>query len=328
MRLVRFSMDDPQTRFGYIRAGQVMSFERGQAHLGWAHPELRCMQSYLEGLPQSFESAQRVADRCTGLAADAELDAVRLHPPVKPPALLDFGLSPRHLKNSARTLIQHELGSLSRILLTPLLAFAESRLRHSKAMPYYKCNHNAIIGDGDVVGWPAYTSYLDIEPELALVVGPPSAGIAGYTIFNDASARDVQMPEMFGGGPARSKDFDDSNGLGPWLVTPDELPDPLALDVKVAIGTRDLWRGSTREYARHPEDVVAFLREVFTPLPGTVLGMGTIPDCTGLDNDRWLHPGDRVEIRVQGLGSLRQQIGQPPADLQPSRWKRRQELRV
>ena len=96
-------------------------------------------------------------------------------------------------------------------------------------MLYYKCNHNAVIGDNDTIHWPAYSSYLDIEPELAIVTGNEVMPIAGYTIFNDSSARDVQFWEMVGTGPARSKDFGHSKGLGPFIVTPDEIGDPLAL---------------------------------------------------------------------------------------------------
>ncbi len=193
-------------------------------------------------------------------------------------------------------------------------------------MPYYKCNHRALIGDDDTIGWPRYTSYLDVEPELGIVVGNAETAIAGYLIVNDASARDVQFPEMFGGGPARSKDFDRSNGIGPWLVTPDEIADPLALNVEVAVGERFVWRGFTGEYTRRPEEVVAFTRTVFTPAPGTILAMGTIPDCTGLDNNEWPCPDDVVSIAFTGLGTLRQRIPSPPRDLEPSRWRHRPEL--
>lgn len=65
------------------------------------------------------------------------------------------------------------------------------------------------------MNWPEYSSYLDIEPELAIVCGNDKVPIAGYTILNDVSARDVQMAEMAGGmGPARCKDFDRSKGRG------------------------------------------------------------------------------------------------------------------
>jgi len=129
-------------------------------------------------------------------------------------------------------------------------------------MFYYKGNHHAVIGDNDTISWPSYTSYLDIEPELAVVTVTGNMPIAGYTIFNDSSARDVQFPEMIGLGPARSKDFDRSKGLGPFLVTPDEIEDPLGLDVKVTIGRRYEWRGSTKEYSATPEKMLDYLKTI------------------------------------------------------------------
>jgi len=193
-------------------------------------------------------------------------------------------------------------------------------------MFYYKGNHHAVIGDNDTISWPSYTSYLDIEPELAVVTVTGNMPIAGYTIFNDSSARDVQFPEMIGLGPARSKDFDRSKGLGPFLVTPDEIEDPLGLDVKVTIGRRYEWRGSTKEYSATPEKMLDYLKTIFTPLPGTILGMGTIPGCTGLDNDLWLLPGEKIEITFDKLGILRQNTPLSLDKLEHSRWQDRAEL--
>lgn len=327
MKLARFSIGEGTPHFGFVRGEGATSFERAMQSAGVDFPELASMGSYLENLPRSFELARQVEEASVDLEADAMIRDVRFHAPLDSvPAMLDFGLSPRHLKNSALTLIRYEYGALARAALWPLLALAERRLRRSTAMPYYKCNHNAVIADGDEMHWPRYSSYLDIEPELAIVTGTDVSPIAGYTILNDASARDVQMPEMFGGGPARCKDFDRSNGLGPFLVTPDEVGDPLSIDVRVRIGRRIDWRGSTDEYKNHPDEVIAYLRTILTPLPGTVLGMGTIPDCTGLDNDEWLEPGDAIEIGFTGLGTLHQRVPSAPADLEKSRWRARPEL--
>jgi 2-keto-4-pentenoate hydratase/2-oxohepta-3-ene-1,7-dioic acid hydratase in catechol pathway len=162
---------------------------------------------------------------------------------------------------------------------------------------------------------------------LAIITGNEAKPIAGYTIFNDSSARDIQLKEMLGlGGPARSKDFDRSNGLGPFMVTPDEVGDPLALNVKVKIGNRMEWKGSTSEYFARPEKVIEYLKAVFTLLPGTVIGMGTIPDCTGLDNDLWINPGEKIEIISDKLGILRQNIPDVLGKMEPSNWENRKEL--
>jgi 2-keto-4-pentenoate hydratase/2-oxohepta-3-ene-1,7-dioic acid hydratase in catechol pathway len=295
------------------------------------------VMSYLSALPHSESAARQLHEWASGRRSELvphchALRDVRLLSPVpKAPALFDFALTPRHLRNSARTLLRHEYGKLVGGLAAFPLGRGITRQSRSPVLLYYKGNHCEIIGDGDVTGWPAYSSYLDIEPELACVVGNAAQPLGGYTIFNDMSARDVQMPEMMGSGPARSKDFARSNGLGPYLVTPDEIPDPRKLAVHVSIRTRAgaerfSWRGNTLEYSRAPEDALRFLGTIFTPPPGTVVGLGTIPDCTGLDHDHWLEPGDRVEIRMERLGCLRQQIPSVLPILERSRWRARPEL--
>ena len=131
---------------------------------------------------------------------------------------------------------------------------------------------------------------------------------------------------MTGTGPARSKDFFNGNGLGPFLVTPDEIPDPLSLKVTVTIGERFIWRGTTSEYVIHPEKVIEYVQTIFPFVPGVVLGMGTIPCCTGLDNDLWVNPGELIKITIDGLGTLHQRIPERPDVPEKSRWKRRPEL--
>jgi hypothetical protein len=288
--------------------------------------------SYLEDLPSSEDAARELLKygeaNISSLNAGEKipLEKVRILPPIaSPQALIDFGLTPRHLGNSAATLIKHEFGTIVGSIISP---FIKKRMRASTTgkMLYYKCNHNAVIGDNDTIHWPAYSSYLDIEPELAIITGNEARPIAGYTIFNDSSARDVQLWEMIGTGPARSKDFGHSKGLGPFIVTPDEIGDPLALNVKVKIGERFEWKGSTSEYSARPEKALEYLKTIFTPLPGTVIGLGTIPDCTGLDNDLWIKPGEKIEITFDKLGTLRQNTPENPGKIEPSRWRNREEL--
>lgn len=77
---------------------------------------------------------------------------------------------------------------------------------------------------------------------------------------------------------------------------------------------------------RTPQEVIDFLRSVFTRPPGSIIGMGTVPDCTGLDHDQWLLPGDEVAITITGLGTLHQRLPANPGPLEPSRWRQRPEL--
>jgi len=330
MKLARFTFEGGAPEFGVVIGGEILSFKSLMQALGCQHPELLSMEGYLAGLPGSHGKAKEMIERVdlTKVSERYSLAVVKFLAPLsKPPAIIDFGLSPRHLQMSLQTLIRHDKGKLVEYLAKPFIKRKLKKMVEEKAMPYYKCNHNEVIGDGDTVGWPIYTSYLDIEPELGIVAGTDEQPIAGYVIYNDVSARDVQMPEMVGGaGPARCKDFSRAQGLGPFLVTSDEIANPLDLKVTAKIGERFVWHGSTSEYCAHPEEVIRYLRTIFIPLPGTVVGMGTIPDCTGLDNDEWLWPGDAVEISFTGLGTLHQQIPQAPKDLEPSRWKYRPEL--
>ena len=332
MKLLNFqAVSGGAPLFGVVIGDYAVSFETLRQKAEKVRAEFSDVLSYLENLPSSEDAARELLKY--GEANISSLDAgekiplekARILPPIASPrALIDFGLTPRHLGNSAATLIKHEFGFFGSII-APIVNKRISAAAGGK-MLYYKCNHNAIIGDNDTIHWPAYASYLDIEPELAIITGNEARPIAGYTIFNDSSARDVQFREMFGLGPAKSKDFGHSKGLGPFIVTPDEIGDPLTLNVKVKIGERFEWKGSTSEYSARPEKALEYLKTIFTPLPGTVIGMGTIPDCTGLDNDLWIKPGEKIEITFDKLGTLRQNTPENPGKIEPSHWGNREEL--
>ncbi len=328
MKLVRF-LEQGQTEaaFGFLEAGRVHAFaglfsgnNRKQREL------LASSEAYLSALPASYEAALTMREKAVNGKGEPVGKVKLLAPLREPVALLDFGLTPRHLINSARTMLRHEFGGFIGGILSSFVSWKISKNAGKADLAYYKGNHQVISGPFDDIVWPLYTSYLDIEPELAFVTGTGDQPLAGYCIFNDISARDVQFPEMIGSGPSRSKDFSASNSIGPCLLTPDELPDPLGLNVKAEIGDRLVWKGSTSEYSCGPADVLDFLSGVFTPSPGTIIGMGTIPGCTGMDNDQWLLPGETVRIGFDTLGELKQKVLPPAGKLLPSRWKRRPEL--
>jgi 2-keto-4-pentenoate hydratase/2-oxohepta-3-ene-1,7-dioic acid hydratase in catechol pathway len=334
MKMLSFQpLFQQEALFGVVIKGYAVSFATLLQKSGQTNEILTDVYSYLENLPRSEDEARELlkyGEASISSLSNKEktpLENVKILPPVpNPRALIDFGLSPRHLGNSSATLIKHAFGVFGSLIAPMVKNIVQSATRGK--MLYYKGNHNAIIGDNDTIHWPAYSSYLDIEPELAIITGNERKPIAGYTIFNDASARDIQFKEMMGlGGPARSKDFDRSNGLGPFMVTPDEVGDPLVLNVKVKIGNRMEWKGSTSEYCASPEKVIQYLKTVFTLLPGTIIGMGTIPDCTGLDNDLWINPGEKIEIFFDKLGILRQNIPEVLGKMETSNWGNRGELK-
>lgn len=145
--------------------------------------------------------------------------------------------------------------------------------------------------------------------------------------IEQCTVRDVQWPDFQAmTGPTRCKDFEHSKGIGPFLVTPDEIDNPLALDVDVRIGERLHWKGSTSEYSAHPAKVMEEALKVFTPLPGTIIGMGTIPDCCAIETEQWLLPSDRIQITFDKIGTLTQLVPDHVKITEPSRWEHRNDL--
>jgi 2-keto-4-pentenoate hydratase/2-oxohepta-3-ene-1,7-dioic acid hydratase in catechol pathway len=136
--------------------------------------------------------------------------------------------------------------------------------------------------------------------------------IFGYTIFNDISARDAQAVEMGGMlGPAKGKDFDTGNVMGPCLVTVDELPDPYNLSMVARVNGEEWGRGNSRDMYWKFEDVIAHISRSETLYPGEFFGSGTVGNGCGLEQMRYLKPGDVVELEVEGIGLLRTRITQP-----------------
>jgi 2-keto-4-pentenoate hydratase/2-oxohepta-3-ene-1,7-dioic acid hydratase in catechol pathway len=183
---------------------------------------------------------------------------------------------------------------------------------------YYKGNPDAIVHPGDDVEWPTYTERLDYELELCAVVGKggrdiPAAEatdhIAGFTIFNDFSARDIQMREMEGKlGPTKGKDF--ANGFGPYLVTADEI-DIENLPVTARVNGEVWSEGNTGEMYHTFPEILEYVSQHESIHPGDVLGTGTVGRGCGLELDRWLSPGDVVELEAEGIGTLRHRVVKP-----------------
>ncbi len=172
---------------------------------------------------------------------------------------------------------------------------------------FYFSNPAAIYGPDASVPYPQDTAELDYELEVAAVVGAEGA-VAGFTIMNDWSARDVQRAEMrVGLGPAKGKDF--ATSLGPVVVTPDELGD-LRLEMIARVNGEERSRGNLGDMHHSWEAIVAYAARNTELRPGDVLGSGTVG--TGcileLGDGRWLQRGDVVELEVEGIGVLRNTI--------------------
>jgi len=183
---------------------------------------------------------------------------------------------------------------------------------------YYKGNRMSFIGDGQDIRWPSYANFLDIELELAIVIGQQGTDIPaaeaepyiwGYTILNDVSARDAQMVEMAGQlGPAKGKDFDTGNILGPWIVTADEVPHPAALQMNAHVNG-DRWGGGNSGQMHHSfARIIEHISQSETLYPGEVIGSGTVGTGCGLEIGKMLAPGDQIALTVEGIGTLTNRI--------------------
>ncbi|EFO79513.1 fumarylacetoacetate (FAA) hydrolase [Oscillochloris trichoides DG-6] len=190
---------------------------------------------------------------------------------------------------------------------------------------FYFSNHAAIYGPDASIPMPQ-TEALDYELELACVIGrtgrnihPAEAHeyIAGYTIMNDWSARDLQLQEMaIGLGPAKGKDF--ATSLGPYLVTPDELElytdddGGLSLTMHARVNGEERSVGNAASMYYRFADLIAHASRDVTLYPGDVLGSGTVGGGCLLELTQgygpWLARGDVVELEITGLGVLRNTI--------------------
>jgi 2-keto-4-pentenoate hydratase/2-oxohepta-3-ene-1,7-dioic acid hydratase in catechol pathway len=181
---------------------------------------------------------------------------------------------------------------------------------------YYKGNPRTIIGPQDDLLWPLNTTKLDYELEMACVIGQRGKNIsvkdaerfiAGYTIMNDFSARDIQFQEMKCRlGPAKGKDF--ATALGPCLVTPDEMPDMNGLTM-IARVNGEIWsEGRFGTIYWTFSQMIEHVSQDELIYPGDVFGSGTVGGGCGLEFDRFLKPDDVVELEIQPIGILRTRI--------------------
>jgi len=182
---------------------------------------------------------------------------------------------------------------------------------------YYKANRFSVIGTNEDILWPPYANVMDFELEFGFFIGKTGRDIPrekakdhifGYSIFNDISARDTQAAEMQGGlGPAKGKDFDTGNIIGPCIVTADEI-NPYDLTMIARVNGEEWSKGSSNSMNWKFEDLIAYISKSETLYPGEFFGSGTVGGGSGLEIERYLAPGDIIELEVEGIGTLRNKI--------------------
>ncbi|HEX2235268.1 MAG TPA: fumarylacetoacetate hydrolase family protein [Actinomycetota bacterium] len=261
------------------------------------------MRALIEEGPRWWSEVADVARQASAIPeAHVDLGDVEVLAPLVPDALRDFLTFEDHVQRGARR------------------RDGEVPAYWYEAPVYYKGNPRTVIGPDTECPWPPYTQRLDFELELALVVGvrgrdltadEASAHIFGFTIFDDFSARDVQVREMSAWlGPAKGKDF--ANALGPCIVTADEVGAEPDLEMVCRVNGEEWGRARSSQMHWSWAEIVAHSSRGEDIHPGDVYGSGTPGGCCGLDLDRELSPGDVVELEIERIGVLCNTIGPRP----------------
>jgi fumarylacetoacetate (FAA) hydrolase len=264
-----------------------------------------------------LESSESAIDRLRDIVGPGDvsgvpLAGVRLCAPIlQPPTLRD------HIAFE-----EHATGQWTREDTGP-------RMDAWRRLPiFYFSNPLCIVGPDEVVTYPAATHQLDYECELAVVVGragrnvleaDADAYIAGFTIFNDWSCRDLQADEsQFGLGPAKGKDS--ASSLGPWIVTPDEMAPYYrdgTLHVRCVVRVNGVvWMDGNAWNMHHTFGaMIEHAAQDSRIVPGDVIATGTVGGGSISEAvrkgfpARFLEPGDVVEMEVEGIGILRNTLG-------------------
>jgi 2-keto-4-pentenoate hydratase/2-oxohepta-3-ene-1,7-dioic acid hydratase in catechol pathway len=291
MRFATFRAPDSTERVGVVEGESLFALAPGVS-----------LVDLLGDLPGAGRAARATPDAVFGLAE------VRLLAPIPaPPSVRDFYAFEAHVRTARAT------------------RGLEVDPDWYELPVFYFSNPAAITGPGDDIPVPPDCAELDYELEVAAVVGRPGsdldpataeAHIAGYTVMNDWSARDLQRREMrLGLGPAKGKDF--ATSLGPVLVTPDEL-EPYRQDkafnlaMTARVNGAEWSRGNLADIHWSFGELLAHASRGTVLRPGDVIGSGTcgtgcILELSAVHGSAaypWLGPGDVVELAVDGLGTL------------------------
>ncbi|GAO44546.1 fumarylacetoacetate hydrolase family protein [Flavihumibacter petaseus] len=172
----------------------------------------------------------------------------------------------------------------------------------------------ALIGPNDQVTIPKDSVKTDWEVELAIVIGKKASYVeeaealqyvAGYTLHNDISEREYQLERN--GTWDKGKGCDTFAPIGPWLVTPDEIPDIHQLRLWLTVNGEKMQDGNTNDFIFNIPHVIAYTSRFMTLLPGDIISTGTPAGVAlGMATPRYLKPGDEMELGIDHLGSSKQ----------------------
>ncbi|MBR9821014.1 MAG: fumarylacetoacetate hydrolase family protein [Rhodobacteraceae bacterium] len=323
MKLVTFDTGDGAGRPGAMLGDGSRILDLARATEG----AIASIQALIEGGDSALEQAQ-AAEAAARNAHILDRADIRLMAPIEPPIQMrDCLCFETHLKQAfqqARKLRASQFDD-------PEAAEAEMAAKGILSVPqtfyeqpiYYKANRFSVVGHETDVIWPAYSKFMDFELEFGVYIGRAAKDVKaadarpyifGYTIFNDFTARDAQTAEMGGQlGPAKGKDFDTANPMGPCLVTADEFGDPYDKTMICRVNGEEWGRGSTSTMHWSFEQLIEHVSASETIRPGEFLGSGTVGNGCGLEHMRFLSAGDTVELEVEGIGILRNTLVKPGA---------------
>jgi len=270
------------------------------------------MLKFIEGGEMAMEAAHLALDYFERIGSSADghggerhvyqLSEVKLMAPVpRPVSIRDCSAFPQHSMN----------------MQAAKQSAAELPGVWYEIPAHYRTSSTDVVGPDAPILWPSYTEMLDYELEVALCIGKYGVNIPlekakeyifGYTIFNDISGRDFQRKEMsLKLGPTKAKSFQNSNIMGPCLVTPDEI-DANNLRMVARINGEVWSDGNTRDMHFKFAQLIAYLSKDDPIYPGEFIGSGTIGFGSGMELDKWIKPGDIVELEVEGIGILRNKV--------------------
>jgi len=310
MKLVTFKSNNGP-RLGVLVNSETAILDVQAAQMrttGIPHPSLVSMQALIEADEPGLDAVKVLMAHHDPADRIPCIEDVLL-PPLIPVQMRDCLGFFQHIKNSME---QHQTaqGLSDTVAKSGLIELFWKR-------PFwYKCNRMATVGTGTVVHWPAYSKLMDYEMEMGAIIWRRGVNISkedaarhifGYTVFNDFSARDAQVDEMRTLGPAKSKDFDGANVLGPCIVTADEFDFNAAKMISRINGEiQNEGLASSINYTF--ADMIAFITQSETIHPGEMIGSGTVGGGCGLEVGRLLQSGDVVELEITGIGKIRNQV--------------------
>ncbi|HYC12503.1 MAG TPA: fumarylacetoacetate hydrolase family protein [Nitrososphaerales archaeon] len=297
MKLANF-VTDGQTRVGIVRGGSIFDLAESAGDIGI--PSLAEVSTVDRLLEKGLLNSVREREGRLGGATGLPLESVKLRSPI---------LSPEKIFCLAENYRAHKKEAGGRPTEKPYL-FTKFR--------------NTIIGPGDPILVPRVSEKVDWEAELAVIIGRDGKYIpreramdyvAGYTVSNDVSYRDLQFPEgwperlsRLGQNWVEGKGLDNAFPMGPWLATTDEVPDPYSLRLSLTVNGERKQDSSTGDMIFKIDSVIEHISAGITLRAGDVISTGTGPGVAVFTDQRFLKQGDLVEAAIDKIGVLRNPV--------------------